>query len=89
MTSKPLKPWRYRDFGSLVSLGRHSTVGNLMGGRVGRSLWLEGDLAWLMYVSLYQMHQLGLAWLAEGCARHARPVPLTRNAPAGQDALTP
>jgi len=49
MASKPLKPWRYRDFGSLVSLVRHSTVGNLMGGRVGRSrsLWLEGYLAWL------------------------------------------
>ena len=31
MKGKALKPLRYRDFGSLVSLGQHSTVGNLMG----------------------------------------------------------
>lgn len=60
MAGKPLKPWRYRDFGSLVSLGKHSTVGNLMGGLAGRNLWLEGYFAWLMYVSLYQMHQRAL-----------------------------
>ena len=60
MASKPLKPSRYRDFGSLVSLGRRSTVGDLMGERVGRSLWLEGYFAWLMYVSLYQMRQRAL-----------------------------
>lgn len=60
LAGKPLRPWRYRDFGSLVSLGRHSTVGNLMGGLVGRNLWLEGYFAWLMYMSLYQMHQRAL-----------------------------
>ncbi|MFC5522709.1 NAD(P)/FAD-dependent oxidoreductase [Polaromonas jejuensis] len=60
LAGKPLKPWRYRDFGSLISLGRYSTVGNLMGGLVGRNLWLEGYFAWLMYVSLYQMHQRAL-----------------------------
>lgn len=60
MAGKPLRPWRYRDFGSLVSLGGHSTVGNLMGGLGGRSLWLEGYFAWLMHVSLYQMHQRAL-----------------------------
>lgn len=60
LAGKPLKPWRYRDFGSLVSLGRYSTVGNLMGGLAGHSIWLEGYFAWLMYVSLYQMHQLAL-----------------------------
>ena len=31
-------PYRYRDFGSLVSLGEYSTVGNLMGALVGGSL---------------------------------------------------
>ena len=31
-------PWRYRDFGSLVSLGEYSTVGSLDGGLMGRSL---------------------------------------------------
>jgi NADH:quinone reductase (non-electrogenic) len=56
----PLPEWRYRDFGSLVSLGAYSTVGNLMGKLVGGSLFVEGLFAGLMYKSLYKMHQLAL-----------------------------
>ena len=41
----PLKPWRYRDFGSLVSLGEYSTVGNLMGVLTGTNMWIEGWFA--------------------------------------------
>ena len=57
---RPLKPWRYRDFGSLVSLGKYSTVGNLMGGLVGGNMWVEGLFAKLMYTSLYKLHELAL-----------------------------
>ncbi len=57
---KPLAPWRYRDFGSLVSLGEYSVVGNLMGGLGGRNLWIEGWFARMMYLSLYKMHELAL-----------------------------
>ena len=57
---KPLLSYRYRDFGSLVSLGRHSTVGNLMGALVGRSFMLEGYFARLMYTWLRKMHDLAL-----------------------------
>lgn len=60
IASKPLKPYRYRDFGSLVSLGEFSTVGNMMGGLIGGSLMIEGAFARLMYVSLYKMHELAL-----------------------------
>jgi NADH:ubiquinone reductase (H+-translocating) len=60
LADKPLKEWRYRDFGSLVSLGEYSTVGNLMGPLFGRNLWLEGGFARLMYLSLYKMHELAL-----------------------------
>jgi len=60
IASKPLKPYRYRDFGSLVSLGEFSTVGNMMGGLIGGSLKIEGAFARLMYVSLYKMHELAL-----------------------------
>ena len=55
-----LPEWRYRDFGSLVSLGAYSTVGNLMGKLVGGNLFVEGLFAGLMYKSLYKMHQLAL-----------------------------
>jgi NADH dehydrogenase len=59
LQGRPLRPWRYRDFGSLVSLGR-STVGNLMGKLVGGNLWIEGYLARVMYLSLYKLHELAL-----------------------------
>ena len=48
--------YRYRDFGSLVSLGKYSTVGSLMGALTGGSLFLEGYFARVMYLSLYKMH---------------------------------
>jgi NADH dehydrogenase len=60
LDGKPLKDWRYRDFGSLVSLGEYSTVGNMMGGLIGGSLMVEGLFARLMYLSLYKMHELAL-----------------------------
>jgi NADH dehydrogenase len=60
LAGKPLSPWRYRDFGSLVSLGEYSTVGNLMGSLSGGNLWLEGWFARMMYLSLYKMHELAL-----------------------------
>jgi NADH dehydrogenase len=57
---KALRTYQYRDFGSLVSLGEYTTVGNLMGALVGGSLLIEGYLARLMYTSLYKMHELAL-----------------------------
>ena len=60
LSGKPLLPWRYRDFGSLVSLGEFSTVGNLMGSLTGGNIWLEGRFARMMYLSLYKLHELAL-----------------------------
>ena len=53
-------PYRYRDFGSLVSLGKHTTVGNLMGLIPGRSVFIEGLFARLMYHSLRTIHERAL-----------------------------
>jgi NADH dehydrogenase len=52
-----LKPFVYRDFGSLVSLSKYSTVGNLMGNLVRGTVFVEGWIARLVYLSLYRMHQ--------------------------------
>ncbi len=60
LQGKSLRPFRYRDFGSLVSLGEYSTVGNLMGNFVGGNMWVEGLFARWMYVSLYKLHQMAL-----------------------------
>ena len=58
--NRPLRPYRYRDFGSLVSLGKFSTVGNMMGGLIGKNLMIEGYFAKLMYLSLYKLHELAI-----------------------------
>jgi NADH dehydrogenase len=60
MNGQPLKPFKYRDFGSLVSLGHYSTVGSLMGFVTGRKMLIEGFVAKLMYRSLYKMHETAL-----------------------------
>lgn len=54
-----LLTYRYRDYGSLVSLGKYSTVGNLMGKLIGTVL-IEGYVARLTYLALYKMHQVAL-----------------------------
>jgi NADH dehydrogenase len=55
-----LQPYTYRDFGSLVSLGRWSVVGNLMGFLFNRGIFIEGLFARIMYRSLSLMHERAL-----------------------------
>lgn len=60
LAGEDIPAFEYRDYGSLVSLSKYSTVGNLMGNLTGRSIMLEGRVARLVYVSLYRMHQVAL-----------------------------
>ncbi|MGH1540540.1 MAG: NAD(P)/FAD-dependent oxidoreductase [Arenicella sp.] len=55
-----LVEFKYKDYGSLVNLSRFSTVGSLMGNLVKGSMFVEGRIARLMYLSLYRMHQLAI-----------------------------
>ncbi|MEM7610938.1 MAG: NAD(P)/FAD-dependent oxidoreductase [Pseudomonadota bacterium] len=57
---KATKPFKYRDFGSMVSLSKYSTVGNLMGNLVRGTVFIEGRIARLVYLSLYRMHQAAI-----------------------------
>jgi NADH:ubiquinone reductase (H+-translocating) len=78
---KPLQPYAYRDFGSLVSLGRWSTLGNLMGFLSGHGVFVEGLFARTMYQSLRLMHdralggsrRAALALIARALARQIDP----------------
>ncbi|MBV8764996.1 MAG: NAD(P)/FAD-dependent oxidoreductase [Hyphomicrobiales bacterium] len=65
LEGKPLEPFVYRDFGSLVSFGRLGAIGNLMGLLLGKGLFIEGALARLMYRSLYKMHEMALHGVAK------------------------
>jgi len=49
----------YYDYGSLVALGKYSTVGNLMGDLMG-TVNIGGFIAKIVYLSLYKMHQVAI-----------------------------
>ena len=81
LRGQKLLSYTYRDFGSLVSLGKWSTVGNLMGFLFGRSFFVAGVFAQLMYRSLRIMHDQALGGtsrailgvLIRSLARHTGP----------------
>jgi NADH dehydrogenase len=69
---KPLLEYVYRDYGSLVALGRFSTVGNLMGALTGGSIMIEGTMARLVYWSLHKMHEIALhGWFKTALTTYA------------------
>ena len=57
---KPLSDYIYKDHGSLVNLSKYSTVGSLMGNLTKGSMFVEGRIARLVYISLYRMHQIAI-----------------------------
>jgi len=65
LAHKTLLDYKYQDFGSLVSLGKFSSVGSMMGGLIGDNLMIQGYFAKLMYLSLYKMHELALHGLVK------------------------
>jgi len=71
----------YHDHGSLINFSRYTAVGNLMGNLSGRSMFIEGKVARLFYISLYRMHQValhgfirtGVIWLMDKISRAMHP----------------
>ena len=59
LKGKKLKPYHYHDYGSLIAMGKYSTVGSLMGNLAG-SYFVSGYIARFVYLSLYKMHQAAL-----------------------------
>ncbi|WP_409160096.1 NAD(P)/FAD-dependent oxidoreductase [Pectobacterium sp. B2J-2] len=81
LNGQALKPYIYKDHGSLVSLSKFSTVGSLMGNLMRGSVMVEGRIARFVYISLYRIHQValhgyvktGLMMLVGGINRVIRP----------------
>ena len=67
LSGQPPRDFRYRDFGSLVSLGNYQTVGQLMGFIASEKFRVEGWLAKMFYISLYRQH----IWALHGFWRMA------------------
>jgi len=81
LEGKQAVPFVYNDHGSLINFSRYTTVGNLMGNLSGRSMYIEGKVARLFYLSLYRMHQValhgmirtGIIWLMDRISRAMHP----------------
>ncbi|WP_417224363.1 NAD(P)/FAD-dependent oxidoreductase [Amphritea sp.] len=72
---KPLQSYLYKDHGSLVNLSRYSTVGSLMGNLTNGSMFIEGRIARLVYISLYRMHQVAIhGWLKASAVYFAQKI---------------
>jgi NADH:ubiquinone reductase (H+-translocating) len=79
--NKPLAEFRFRDMGSLVSLGDYAAYGTLGSYGFFRGGFLKGRVAQLAHAALYRMHQMdlygpargGVTWLADDLTRAIRP----------------
>lgn len=59
LRGEPPLDYTYKDYGSLVAMGKYSTVGNLMGGLAG-NMMISGFIARFVYLTLYKVHQATL-----------------------------
>ncbi|WP_299866687.1 NAD(P)/FAD-dependent oxidoreductase [uncultured Hoeflea sp.] len=59
------RPFEYKDYGSLINLGTHSTIGQMMGNLLG-SRNVDGWLARRAYKFLYRRHQFILHGVFRG-----------------------
>jgi NADH dehydrogenase len=79
--NKPLAEFRFRDMGSLVSLGDYAAYGTLGSYGFFRRGFVKGRVAQLAHATLYRMHQMdlygpargGVTWLADDLTRAVRP----------------
>ena len=66
LQGRPIPPFKFRDLGSLVSLGKYNAFGTL--GRQGfyKGGFIQGQFARLSHAALYRLHQVELhgAWRA-------------------------
>ena len=74
-------PYIYKDYGSLVSFGKSTSVGTLMGSLSKMGWFVDGFFARMMYASLHLMHlnallgpvRTGVTAAASSLMKHAKP----------------
>ncbi|WP_298015492.1 NAD(P)/FAD-dependent oxidoreductase [uncultured Castellaniella sp.] len=79
--AEPAGTFRFRDHGSLVSVGHSEGVGSLMGVLSGRNWFVEGLLARLMYMSLHLRHHMAVLGVLQTAALALGRLLLRRGAP--------
>ena len=79
--AEPSEPFRFRDYGSLVSVGHSEGVGSLMGVLSGKNWFVEGLLARLMYMSLHLKHHMAVLGVLQTGALALGRLLLRRGAP--------
>lgn len=79
--SQPEQPFRFRDYGSLVSVGHAEGVGSLMGVLSDKNLFVEGMLARFMYMSLHLRHHMAVLGVLQTAALAVGRLLLRRSTP--------
>lgn len=80
-TAEPSRDFAFRDYGSLVSIGHTRGVGSLMGVLSGKSWFVEGLVARLMYMSLHLTHHMAVLGFGRTAALALGRLLLKRGAP--------
>jgi len=75
------EPFRFKDYGSLVAVGHTRGVGSLMGVLSGKSWFVEGLVARVMYMSLHLMHHFAVLGLVRTGVMAVGRLLLKRSAP--------
>lgn len=78
---EPTPTFRFRDYGSLVSVGHSEGVGSLMGVLSGKNWFVEGLVARLMYMSLHLRHHMAVLGVLQTAALALGRLLLKRGAP--------
>lgn len=76
-----VEPFKYKDYGSLVSVGHSKGVGSLMGVLSGKSWFVEGLVARTMYMSLHLMHHAAVLGVLRTASLALGRLLLKRSAP--------
>lgn len=83
ITGRDVQPraFKYRDYGSLVSVGHNTGVGTLMGVLSGRRWFVEGLIARWMYMSLHLRHHMAVLGVVQTALMAVGRLLLKRSAP--------
>ncbi|WMC18885.1 MAG: FAD-dependent oxidoreductase [Enterobacteriaceae bacterium PSpicST2] len=58
LNNKNMKFFKYKDYGTLISLSKFNTIGYLILNIIKKNIIIKGKLACYLYILLYKMHQI-------------------------------
>ncbi|XZR53210.1 MAG: NAD(P)/FAD-dependent oxidoreductase [Enterobacteriaceae bacterium] len=66
LNKKPLKLYKYNDYGTLISLSKFDTIGYLIIKIINKKIIIKGKIARLLYIILHKIHQIKIQGYKKG-----------------------